>query len=61
MCLLQLYALFNALQSLSESCWWSTDAAMDRNWIINPRGAEGYGSCLVRICADLSVTTLTAA
>ena len=29
--------------------------------VINPRGVEGYGSCLVLICADLSVTTLTTA
>ena len=27
---------------------------------VNPWGAKGYGSCLVWICVDLSVTTLTA-
>ena len=39
----------------------SANQCLEKQVVINPWGAEGYGSCLVRICANLSVTTLTAA
>ena len=56
------------LKGLENSDYLSTDDDdSNRLWIldtyilINPRSTEGYSSCLVRLCVNLSVTTLTAA